>query len=79
MFWRHADRRDLYIVTADNTDAPDRKGTIFRTPGGYPRSGSNAGKYLACRAGASLDLHNTVQEPLPDLRIGRHINCGPGQ
>ena len=31
------DRRDLYIVTADNTEVPDRKGTIFRmrveTPG----------------------------------------------
>jgi xylono-1,5-lactonase len=26
-----ADRRDLYIVTADNTDDPTRKGTIFRT------------------------------------------------
>ncbi len=26
-----ADRRDLYIVTADNTEDPDRKGTIFRT------------------------------------------------
>ena len=26
-----ADRRDLYIVTADNTDAPERRGTIFRT------------------------------------------------
>jgi len=25
------DRRDLYIVTADNTDDPERKGTIFRT------------------------------------------------
>lgn len=25
------DRRDLYIVTADNTEAPDRKGTIFHT------------------------------------------------
>jgi gluconolactonase len=25
------DRRDLYIVTADNTDEPERKGTIFRT------------------------------------------------
>jgi xylono-1,5-lactonase len=25
------DRRDLYIVTADNTEVPDRKGTIFRT------------------------------------------------
>ncbi len=25
------DRRDLYIVTADNTEAPERKGTIFRT------------------------------------------------
>lgn len=24
------DRRDLYVVTADNTDVPDRKGTIFR-------------------------------------------------
>jgi len=33
------DRRDLYIVTADNTEVPDRKGTIFRTrvetPGVY--------------------------------------------
>ena len=26
-----ADRRDLYVVTADNTDDPSRKGTIFRT------------------------------------------------
>ena len=26
-----ADRRDLYIVTADNTDDPARKGSIFRT------------------------------------------------
>ncbi|MGF1597487.1 MAG: SMP-30/gluconolactonase/LRE family protein [Acidimicrobiales bacterium] len=26
-----ADRRDLYIVTADNTDDPDRGGTVFRT------------------------------------------------
>ena len=25
------DRRDLYIVTADNTEVPDRKGTIFHT------------------------------------------------
>jgi len=25
------DRRDLYIVTADNTDDPSRQGTIFRT------------------------------------------------
>lgn len=25
------DRRDLYIVTADNTEVPERKGTIFRT------------------------------------------------
>ncbi len=25
------DRRDLYIVTADNTDDPSRGGTIFRT------------------------------------------------
>ena len=25
-----ADLRDLYVVTADNTDDPDRKGTIFR-------------------------------------------------
>ncbi len=25
------DRRDLYIVTADNTEVPDGKGTIFRT------------------------------------------------
>lgn len=26
-----ADRRDLYIVTADNTEDPERKGTVFRT------------------------------------------------
>jgi gluconolactonase len=26
-----ADRRDLYIVTEDNTEDPSRKGTIFRT------------------------------------------------
>ena len=26
-----SDRRDLYIVTADNTEEPERKGTIFRT------------------------------------------------
>ena len=26
-----SDRRDLYIVTADNTEDPERKGTIFRT------------------------------------------------
>jgi xylono-1,5-lactonase len=26
-----ADRRDLYIVTADNTDDPSRAGTVFRT------------------------------------------------
>ena len=26
-----ADRRDLYIVTGDNTADPDRRGTIFRT------------------------------------------------
>ena len=25
------DRRDLYVVTADNTEDPERKGTIFRT------------------------------------------------
>jgi xylono-1,5-lactonase len=25
------DRRDLYIVTADNTEEPGRKGTVFRT------------------------------------------------
>jgi gluconolactonase len=26
-----ADRRDLYVVTADNTDDPSRAGTVFRT------------------------------------------------
>jgi gluconolactonase len=26
-----ADLRDLYVVTADNTEKPERKGTIFRT------------------------------------------------
>jgi len=30
------DRRDLYIVTADNTDDPERKGTIFRTRADVP-------------------------------------------
>jgi D-xylonolactonase len=25
-----ADRRDLYIVTADNTEVPERQGTVFR-------------------------------------------------
>lgn len=25
------DQRDLYIVTADNTEAPERKGSVFRT------------------------------------------------
>jgi sugar lactone lactonase YvrE len=24
------DRRDFYVVTADNTEAPERKGTVFR-------------------------------------------------
>ena len=31
-----ADRRDLYIVTADNTDDPDRGGTVFRTRAEVP-------------------------------------------
>ena len=31
-----ADRRDLYIVTADNTDDPARAGTIFRTRAAVP-------------------------------------------
>ena len=26
-----ADRRDLYVVTGDNTIDPDRAGTIYRT------------------------------------------------
>jgi sugar lactone lactonase YvrE len=26
-----ADRRDMYIVTADNTDDPDKGGSVFRT------------------------------------------------
>ena len=26
-----ADRRDLYIVTGDNTEYPDRGGTIYQT------------------------------------------------
>lgn len=30
------DRRDLYIVTADNTDDPDRAGTVFRTRAEVP-------------------------------------------
>lgn len=31
-----SDRLDLYIVTADNTDDPDRKGTIFRARASVP-------------------------------------------
>ena len=31
-----ADRRDVYIVTADNTEDPDRAGTIFRTRADVP-------------------------------------------
>ena len=31
-----ADLRDLYIVTADNTDDPSRKGTVFRTRADTP-------------------------------------------
>jgi sugar lactone lactonase YvrE len=31
-----ADRRDLYIVTADNTETPERGGTIFRTRADVP-------------------------------------------
>jgi xylono-1,5-lactonase len=31
-----ADRRDVYIVTADNTDDPDKGGTVFRTRGDVP-------------------------------------------
>ena len=31
-----ADRRDLYIVTGDNTADPDRRGTIFRTRADVP-------------------------------------------
>ena len=31
-----ADRRDLYIVTADNSDDSERKGTIFRTRADVP-------------------------------------------
>ena len=31
-----ADRRDLWIVTADNRDDPDRKGSIFRTRADVP-------------------------------------------
>ena len=39
-----ADRRDLFIVTADNTEVPERRGTVFRTrmktPGlAIPRTG----------------------------------------
>ena len=30
------DMRDLYVVTADNTDDPARKGTIFRTRADVP-------------------------------------------
>jgi D-xylonolactonase len=31
-----SDRRDLYIVTADNTEDPERKGTVFRTRADTP-------------------------------------------
>ena len=30
------DMRDLYVVTADNSDDPNRKGTIFRTRADVP-------------------------------------------
>src|SRR5208282_6276804 len=30
------DLRDLYVVTADNTDDPNRKGTIFRARADVP-------------------------------------------
>ena len=31
-----ADRRDVYIVTADNTDDPDKGGSVFRTRADVP-------------------------------------------
>lgn len=31
-----ADRRDLYVVTGDNTDDPQRRGSIFRTRSAVP-------------------------------------------
>jgi sugar lactone lactonase YvrE len=31
-----ADRRDVYIVTADNTEDPDKGGTVFRTRADVP-------------------------------------------
>ena len=31
-----ADRRDLYIVTGDNTEVPERAGTIYRTRADVP-------------------------------------------
>jgi gluconolactonase len=31
-----ADRRDLYVVTGDNTEDPDRKGSIYRTRAEVP-------------------------------------------
>lgn len=31
-----SDRRDLYIVTGDNTDDPERRGTIYRTRADVP-------------------------------------------
>lgn len=36
-----ADLRDLYIVTADNTDVPERGGTIFRTRADVPGLGAS--------------------------------------
>ena len=31
-----ADRRDVYIVTADNTEDPDKGGSVFRTRADVP-------------------------------------------
>jgi xylono-1,5-lactonase len=31
-----ADRRDMYVVTADNTDDPAKGGTVFRTRADVP-------------------------------------------
>ena len=31
-----ADRRDLYVTTADNAEAPERRGSIFRARADVP-------------------------------------------
>ena len=63
-----ADRRDMYIVTGDNTEDRDRRGTIYRTradvPGVRGRGGSRlsrgSGRGTARRDATDTDLFDDV-------------------